>query len=156
MSGRREAFRLLGITPDATEDEVRAAFRRKVIEHHPDTAVQTSDESTVRRLIDAYHLLTRPTVAHGEPGPGVHRIHVEYRPTEAIQRSTRPRWCGDCRARDFHLLEVTCPACRGAALVTTLDIREAQVAPCSGCRGRGRIRAMEPCRTFDGTGIDVS
>jgi DnaJ-class molecular chaperone len=155
VSGRREAFRLLGITPDATEDEVRTAFRKKVIEHQPDTAVQTSDESTIRRLIDAYHLLTGPTVLHVKPGPGVHRIHVEHRPADAAQTTTRPRWCGNCRARGFCLLEVACPVCRGAALVTTLDIRGAQVAPCSGCRGRGRIRAMEPCRTCDGTGIDA-
>lgn len=155
MNRRREAFRLLGIKPDATEEEVRAAFRRKVIEHHPDTAVQTNDESTVRRLIEAYHFLTGPTVMHGERHPKVDRIHVEDRPAEANQTTTRPRWCTDCRARGYRFLEVTCPACRGAALVTTLDIRGAQVARCSGCRGRGRIRAMEPCRTCYGTGIDA-
>ena len=30
------AYRVLGITPDASDDEVKKAYRRLALEHHPD------------------------------------------------------------------------------------------------------------------------
>lgn len=164
MTSRPEAFRLLGITPNATEAEVRAAFRRKVIEHHPDTAVRGTDESTVRRLIDAYHLLVDsepPTdldpavIRRGEPGPGAHRIHVKYGATEMSQSSKRPqRRCRECLATGLRVRVITCPDCRGGSLLTTLDIGQVEVSRCPGCRGQGRVRSLVQCRACAGTGVD--
>lgn len=31
-----EAYKVLGITPEATDEEVRKAYRKMVIQHHPD------------------------------------------------------------------------------------------------------------------------
>ncbi|WP_435335474.1 J domain-containing protein [Haloarchaeobius sp. TZWWS8] len=47
----REAFGALGIAPSATPDEVRAAYRNRVKEAHPDHG---GDEATFRRIREAY------------------------------------------------------------------------------------------------------
>jgi len=44
-------FSLLDIPPDATEDEIRAAYRRKVKEWHPDYG---GDDESFVRLREAY------------------------------------------------------------------------------------------------------
>lgn len=61
---RERARRLLGVAPDASTDEVRAAYRALMRRHHPDTRSydQPDDgpDDTAARLTAAYALLTRP------------------------------------------------------------------------------------------------
>jgi hypothetical protein len=64
----REAYHLLGLTHEATPLEVRAAFRRRVIERHPDTGGDAGDKSTVQDLVDAYRLFAGPASATSEVG----------------------------------------------------------------------------------------
>jgi hypothetical protein len=54
-----EAFRVLGVAPSATRDEIRAAYRRLVKAWHPDRHATSEErravaEETVKRVIDAY------------------------------------------------------------------------------------------------------
>jgi len=51
-----EAYRTLGIEPDADEQEVKRAYRRRVKEVHPDT--DTGSEEEFKRVNRAYELLS--------------------------------------------------------------------------------------------------
>lgn len=51
---RTEDYRVLGVDPDANEDEVRAAYREKVRELHPD---QGGDKEAFSRVNEAYERL---------------------------------------------------------------------------------------------------
>ena len=62
-----DPFEILGVTPDATLDEVRSAYRHLVRELHPDTRSPdlepaTADEA-LRRVQWAYSVLTSPEAA---------------------------------------------------------------------------------------------
>jgi DnaJ-class molecular chaperone len=155
MTSRREAFRLLGLTPDASQTEVRAAFRRKAIQHHPDTAASEADGSTVRKLIDAYQLLTgTPVVREGrlsaaqqtrlDPGLAQWRADPAQKP------------CRECRTTGFRIRMLACPACRGSSFLTILDIRRVNVFRCPHCRGWGRLPAIELCPVCEGTGVGAT
>jgi hypothetical protein len=52
---RRDAYETLGLDPDASDDEVRQAYRTKVKEVHPDT--DGGDEETFKRVNRAYERL---------------------------------------------------------------------------------------------------
>ena len=160
--GRGEALRLLGLPAHATEAEVRAAFRRKVIESHPDTAMDGTDDSMVRRLIEAYHLLVDPT-SRAAPDPpvrrvserqsGVRPVDVSKARAEGYQPSMGARrQCSQCQGSGRDLRVVTCPACHGDSVVTTLDIRRVRVFRCSTCAGRGRMQSWVQCDACGGTG----
>ena len=74
MVTRREAILLLGVSPGADEAAVRAAFRKKVREQHPDTAAPGTDHSNVHGLIDAYRLLVDTRL---QTGPlGSHQVQL--------------------------------------------------------------------------------
>ena len=50
-----EARRILEVDASANEDEVKAAYRRKAKEHHPDT--DSGDEETFKKVSRAYEAL---------------------------------------------------------------------------------------------------
>ena len=50
---------MLGVAPDATPEEIRAAYRRLAREHHPDVAGATAD-GTIHALNAAYAVLGDP------------------------------------------------------------------------------------------------
>jgi hypothetical protein len=52
---RREAYETLGLDPDASDDEVRRAYRTKVKEVHPDA--DGGDEAAFKRVNRAYERL---------------------------------------------------------------------------------------------------
>lgn len=50
-----EDYAALGLTPDATDAEVRSAYRQRAREFHPDTGGETADPSKFKEATDAYH-----------------------------------------------------------------------------------------------------
>jgi len=65
---RSEAAEHLGVDLDASADLIRRAFRRLVVQHHPDLS-GTSDTEEVRRLTEAYRVLRAPAPEPQEPAP---------------------------------------------------------------------------------------
>lgn len=155
-----DPYRLLGVEPDATPDQIRAAFREAVRRSHPDTAGGTGGED-VRSVIDAYRLLSDPadrerydrsarssgpvrgrraTVGEPAPGPG----------WQERRASTPCEACGGTgRAHETR----RCPACGGRAEVTRLDGGVGRVVRCRLCRGRGAIRSARRCDVCSGAGV---
>lgn len=162
MTGRGEALRLLGVGADATEAEVRTAFRRKMMENHPDTAAEGTDDTMAHRLIDAYRLLA-DSAPRSVPDPEVRRVDehspvvrpVEVRQARAEGKQASMRahqQCSKCKGSGVGLRVVTCPACDGDSVVTALDVRQVRVWRCSTCAGLGQVRALARCGACGGTG----
>jgi dnaJ domain protein len=42
--GLDEAYKILGISPNATNDEVKAAYRKMALKHHPDRVSSLGDD----------------------------------------------------------------------------------------------------------------
>jgi hypothetical protein len=76
-----EPFRVLGVPPTASADDVRHAFRVLVRRYHPDAnpAAQTGGELSA--VVTAYRRLGRlgvlaPPAAPAEPRPAQHHVDV--------------------------------------------------------------------------------
>lgn len=152
MVTRREAILLLGVSPGADEAAVRAAFRKKVREQHPDTAAPGTDHSNVHGLIDAYRLLVDTRLQTGPLGSH-QQVPVKYSSAERNSTSsTTRRRCPRCRGAGFGVALRICPACRGGGLLTTLDLDWIRYSRCPRCRGSGHTRSVDQCQACDGTG----
>lgn len=51
---KRDYYEVLGVSKDASADEIKKAFRRKAIEHHPDRG---GDENSFKEINEAYEIL---------------------------------------------------------------------------------------------------
>lgn len=87
---RNEAARLLGVTPTASRDEVRAAFRALIRVRHPDRAGDAAT-TTAARLIEAHRVLRAPSPGRerDDDDSGVHRTGAG--PGPAPTDRPRPR-----------------------------------------------------------------
>ena len=58
-AGEGENYAILGLSPDATEEDVKRAYRRLSIQYHPDTAETSNEETTDTfiRISRAYHAI---------------------------------------------------------------------------------------------------
>lgn len=56
---KRDYYEVLGISKDASADEIKKAFRRKAIEFHPDK--QGGDEAKFKEVNEAYEVLKDPS-----------------------------------------------------------------------------------------------
>jgi DnaJ-class molecular chaperone len=155
-----DPYVLLGISPEAGLDEIRAAFRRAVRREHPDTASHTPDSSAVGNVVDAYRLLIDPVkrarydAAQAMGGPLYIGIRIPVRGASTA-RSTMPHrrsWCPDCSGTGCVASLVTCPRCKGTAETTELGYRSARIVRCQTCRGRGEVTISAPCDSCGGPG----
>ena len=77
--GERDYYRLLNVSPHASQREIRNAFRNLIKESHPDLqGVHGASHERLRRLINAYHTLSNPN------------LRREYNLSQAIATSARP------------------------------------------------------------------
>jgi molecular chaperone DnaJ len=58
VSSKRDYYEILGVSKDASPDEIKKAFRRAAIEHHPDRG---GDEAKFKELNEAYEILKEPS-----------------------------------------------------------------------------------------------
>jgi DnaJ-class molecular chaperone len=155
-----DPYVVLGISPEAGLDEIRAAFRRAVRREHPDTASRTPEESAVGKVVDAYRLLTDPVerarydTAHTPGTPRNLGIRVPvWGGNNAKSAEPRRSRCPDCVGTGRVAFIVVCPRCAGAGETTELDVDHARVVGCQTCRGRGKVRVSERCNSCSGSGM---
>ena len=138
----REAYRELGLNPNADDLQLKDAWRRLVSRWHPDRNRSPDAAVRIQRINKAYHHIRECRDDTDAPQEDVSRPNREAQPfaeTQVIER----------------LVAAACKGCRGsgaikrAALFGWLWTDEA----CGACGGDGRQR--EQCQTCEGEGSRV-
>ena len=61
MAGKRDYYEVLGISRDASESEIKKAFRKKAMEFHPDRNKSPEAEEKFKEVNEAYEVLSDPS-----------------------------------------------------------------------------------------------
>jgi molecular chaperone DnaJ len=168
MASERNYYNILGVGADATEEEVRRAFRKRALEWHPDRNQSKDAEERFKEFNEAYQVLIDPEKRklydrYGRVDPGAERgfegfdipggfgdIFDAFFGGFGARTEAGPR-----RGADLHSTFKV--SFQEAALGVTreLHVRRSEVCPacdgrqsapgsspasCDNCRGTGRIR----------------
>lgn len=167
------AYAELGLTPDASEAEVKAAWRRLVSQWHPDRNKTASALGRMQRINTAYEQIrlagfesgspaANDTAAAQAPEPASRgrtiRRRVRLTLEEAalgcvkVLRGKATDECGLCDGRGYRVLAGACGVCEGHGVVQqrTWYGWVSTVATCSACAGERVARRV--CDGCDGAG----
>ncbi|MDP9242148.1 MAG: molecular chaperone DnaJ [Actinomycetota bacterium] len=61
MAATRDLYEILGVTRDATTDDIRKAYRKLAREHHPDVSGAPEAEQRFKEISGAYEILSDPS-----------------------------------------------------------------------------------------------
>jgi DnaJ-class molecular chaperone len=60
MSTARDLYEVLGVRRDASQDDIKKAYRRLAREHHPDVNGDPTAEGRFKEVSGAYEILSDP------------------------------------------------------------------------------------------------
>src|SRR5438445_94044 len=169
MAAKRDYYEILGVRRDADEEEIKRAYRRLAMEHHPDRNVGNPEaEEKFKEAAEAYEILRDPAKRHnyaryghaGLEGMNVPHFHDAQSVFDLFgdlfgdffgSRGRR----GPQAGRDLQItIEVElAEAARGATKTITVPREEL----CGECGGNGARRGTQPaqCRRCQGRGGDI-
>lgn len=173
-----DAYTELGLGPDATEAQVKAAWRRLVSRWHPDRNADAAAVERIQRINQAYHAILRqrggdewdvaaggdaPAAAAAEP-PRRRTVARRVRLTleEAAAGCTRELKgriadpCAPCGGQGWTGSAGACAACAGAGVQRQRSWFNwlGATETCQACAGSGLSR--EPCAACGGRGHEPS
>ena len=60
MSSKRDYYEILGVGKNATDEEIKKAFRKLALEFHPDRNKSKGAEDKFKEINEAYQVLSDP------------------------------------------------------------------------------------------------
>jgi DnaJ-class molecular chaperone len=61
MPDEQDPYKVLGIMPSASEDEIKTAFRKLAFQYHPDINNSSTSNEKMREVIEAFNMLSDTT-----------------------------------------------------------------------------------------------
>ena len=119
MADKRNFYDVLGVKRDATQDEIKKAFRKLAVKYHPDNG---GDEQKFKELSEAYETLSNPDKRReydqllmfgGIPGRTQQDVYVHHeRPGRRLGRYLRQYPLGRRSLQWLRLLDDLWRRCR--------------------------------------------
>lgn len=177
MAVKRDYYEVLGVSPDASTDEIKKAYRQLAFQYHPDHNPDPTAEAKFKEVTEAYEVLSDPNkrgrydhfgqVGEDDLGYGfddIGSIFESFFGGMAGNYRSAPRKGGDIHVEltlEFaeaalgcqKELKVSrlenCPTCRGSG------VKPGSRPPtCPTCRGRGKVRQER--RTIFGSFTNIT
>ena len=142
--GTDHAFAELGLPPDATEREVKAAWRRLVSQWHPDRNASASAVAKIQRINQAFEAIRRSRLDAGPDDTGPEDVDAGDDTQATPEADTRPPRPPIRRKVKLTLEEAA------AGCIKVLRGKVSQT--CAACEGAGHQVLGGNCRQCGGSG----
>ena len=80
MANKKDYYEILGVDKNATNQEIKKAFRKLALKYHPDRAGKAGEEK-FKEISEAYQILSDPKARanYDRFGHGFNNIFIFYR-----------------------------------------------------------------------------
>ncbi|MBI4296286.1 MAG: molecular chaperone DnaJ [Chloroflexi bacterium] len=148
MAVKRDYYEILGVSRDATEDEIKKAYRKLAFQYHPDHNHEPNTEEKYKEINEAYEVLSAPEkratydryghMAQGSAGGGFEGFQFDG------FGDIFDAFFGGVKAASGYASQA------GANLAHTINLTFQEAA--FGCEKELSIRRTENCAECHGTG----
>ncbi len=138
----RDWYEILGVSPDATHEEIRAAYRRLARRYHPDSAEGGGDPKQFQLVQEAWEVLS---------DPDRRAAYDQKRRLQRLRRGRRRSMVGARPAVTMPVRYTLVMSPHEAARGGTVEVPVPYLWRCPVCLGSGLV-AFEPCSDCDGGG----
>lgn len=156
---RRENLEILGLKENASEDDIKKAFRKLAAEHHPDkNAGNKESEEKFKRINSAYQELTNPKQEREVP------FNNSRNYTDPFDFFRKSGFASNFRV-DIDGEENFTPlptiiiqeklSFKESVLGCERTLKYSKYVPCESCNGEGSKRSSNQCKTCGGKGGTV-
>ncbi|HZV99105.1 MAG TPA: DnaJ C-terminal domain-containing protein [Methylophilaceae bacterium] len=83
----KDYYRILGVDKNASQDEIKKAYKKLAHKHHPDVAKHTSDEEKFKEIAEAYATLKDPEKRAAYDALGSQQAGREFQPPPGWETS---------------------------------------------------------------------
>jgi molecular chaperone DnaJ len=170
MSAKRDYYEILGLAQDASEDDIKRAYRKAALKFHPDRNQGDKDaEVKFKEATEAYSVLcdkdkraTYDRFGHAGlqggaadfSGVGVGDIFSQFQDIFADFFGDQNGRRGRRQARGADVRVDARITLRDSMIGVKHEVTVEGLAPCDGCKGTGAASGTSPetCRTCQGSG----
>jgi curved DNA-binding protein len=85
----KDYYQILGVPRDASQDDVKKAYRKLARKYHPDVSKEKDAEERFKQINEAYQTLSEPEKRAAYDQLGRHRPGEEFRPPPGWERQFR-------------------------------------------------------------------
>ena len=171
----RDPYSILGVSPNASQDEIKKAYKKLAMKHHPDRNNEPGAEEKFKEISSAYDKLTNNTVNNFNTGFHYHNtfhdlhddapelyVNIEVTIEDIyfgnLKNISYPSQhiCNDCDgvgAKNASDIE-QCGFCRGTGFNTMSNGFTMHHVVCPSCRGK-KVSIKNPCGSCGGVGCTV-
>lgn len=153
---KKNYYDILGVDKNATQDDIKKAFRKKALEHHPDKggdqalfieineANEVLSDENKRSQYDRYGSVNNGGQRQQSHGFDMEDLFSQFGDMFSHRQSHNNRRGSDIRVQvDINLVE--------AMLGTTKKVKYKRQNPCKPCDGKGGT-GLKDCNVCNGTG----
>lgn len=155
MSSRKDYYEILGVRRDATQEEIKEAYRKLALKYHPDVNRSKEAEEKFKEITEAYAVLSDPEKRRQYDMYGAEGINSQYSQEDLFRNvNFDDIFSGfginfDQIFRD--LFGFSPSPQQQLDIVTDLDVSLEDLA--SGREKEVRVSRFEKCRECGGTGV---
>ena len=147
-----DPYELLGITQDASDEEIKKAYRKLALKYHPDKNADNEDAAQqFRKISEAYEVLSDPEKRAAYEQGGMSDVeqqgHQGFENDEEIFTRYRDIF-GDRFGQRYHQRQAAPRAGRNLRYFLAIPFRDAAL----GCQRDLRVPIEHACETCHGTG----
>ena len=135
---------VLGVSPDATREEIRRQYHALILQYHPDRSDAPDAADRTQAVTEAYHAL----MGRGS-GDGGHRHHIrkqaaKYHRKDPSKKGRAARKAARKAAKAKRPKRVDCGTCGGRGTTTRMRtvlgiMKRTEEVTCSDCAGQGYV-----------------